>query len=149
MVNSELTLLFWRIGRRRPGRSASAVLEMVVCRGGRRIQHCLESGLRRRCDDSVRAMSCQYGSHLYLLRERARLRRAIDPIHVCNVWAMDEELIRQLVPWPTFRRLSGSDAEAGDFANHCPHCGRPQETCSSMTSRIHHSSISPMRRPGL
>jgi hypothetical protein len=46
---------------------------------------------------------------------------------VCNVWAMDEELTRQLLPWPTFRRLSGSDAESGDFANHCPHCGTPQE----------------------
>jgi Domain of unknown function (DUF5710) len=46
---------------------------------------------------------------------------------VCNIWAMDEELTRQLLPWPTFRRLSVSDGESGDFANHCSHCGTPQE----------------------
>jgi hypothetical protein len=46
---------------------------------------------------------------------------------VSNVWAMDEELTRQLLPWPTFRRLSGSDAEPSDFANHCSRCGAPQE----------------------
>jgi hypothetical protein len=46
---------------------------------------------------------------------------------VCNVWAMDEELTRQLLPWSTFRRLSGSEAESGYFTNHCPHCGAPQE----------------------
>ena len=46
---------------------------------------------------------------------------------VCNIWTMDAELTRQLLPWPTFRRLSSSDGEPGDFANHCPHCGTPQE----------------------
>jgi hypothetical protein len=46
---------------------------------------------------------------------------------VCDVWAMDEDLIRQLLPWPTFRRVSGAEGESGDFANHCSHCGTPQE----------------------
>jgi hypothetical protein len=46
---------------------------------------------------------------------------------VSDVWAMDENLIRQLRPWPTFRRISGPDGETGDFANHCPRCGTPQE----------------------
>jgi len=46
---------------------------------------------------------------------------------VCDVWAIDEDLTRQLRPWPTFRRLRGPDGESGNFANHCSHCGRPQE----------------------
>jgi hypothetical protein len=46
---------------------------------------------------------------------------------VSNVWAMDEALTRQLLPWPTFRRLSGSDAESSEFSNHCSQCGTPQE----------------------
>jgi hypothetical protein len=46
---------------------------------------------------------------------------------VSNVWAMDEDLTRQLLPWPTFRRVGGPDGESGSFANHCSHCGMPQE----------------------
>ena len=46
---------------------------------------------------------------------------------VSNVWAIDESLARQLLPWPNFRRLSGADTESNDFANHCSHCGTPQE----------------------
>ena len=36
---------------------------------------------------------------------------------VCDIWGMDEDLARQLRPWPTFR----------DYANHCRHCGAPQD----------------------
>jgi Domain of unknown function (DUF5710) len=46
---------------------------------------------------------------------------------VSDVWAMDEALTRQLRLWPTFRRTTRRNGEAGDFANHCPHCGAPQE----------------------
>ena len=49
------------------------------------------------------------------------------PFTVSNVWAMDENLTRQLLPWPAFRRVSGSYGESGGFANHCSHCGTPQE----------------------
>ena len=42
-----------------------------------------------------------------------------------NIWAMDVELARQLRPWSNFREAG----ETGDqvFANHCPHCGAPQD----------------------
>ena len=47
---------------------------------------------------------------------------------VCDVSAMDENLSHQLRRWPTFRRISNPNGEeAGNFANHCPHCGAPQE----------------------
>ncbi len=47
---------------------------------------------------------------------------------VSDVGAMTEDLIRQLLPWPNFRRVGGSGTEpGGDFANHCPHCGTPQD----------------------
>jgi Domain of unknown function (DUF5710) len=46
---------------------------------------------------------------------------------VSHVWAMDKDLTRQLLPWPAFRRVSGPDGESGGFANHCSHCGTPQE----------------------
>ena len=39
---------------------------------------------------------------------------------------MDEELTRQLKPWPTFRRIQTRTDEPGSFANHCPHCGAIQ-----------------------
>lgn len=46
---------------------------------------------------------------------------------ISDIWEMDEALARQLRPWPTFRRSHDTDAEPGNFANHCPHCGEPQE----------------------
>ena len=46
---------------------------------------------------------------------------------VSNVWTMDEDLTRQLLPWPTFRRVSAPDGESDGFVNHCSHCGMPQE----------------------
>ena len=51
----------------------------------------------------------------------------LDRFTVADVWAMDENLARQLQPWPTFRRTRDSDGAVGDFANHCPHCGTPQD----------------------
>jgi hypothetical protein len=46
---------------------------------------------------------------------------------VSDIWAMDENLTRQLQPWPTYRPMKDPDGEAGEFANHCPRCGMPQE----------------------
>jgi Domain of unknown function (DUF5710) len=42
---------------------------------------------------------------------------------VSSPWTLDAALMRQLEPWPTFRRVR----EGGYFANHCPHCGAVQE----------------------
>jgi hypothetical protein len=44
---------------------------------------------------------------------------------ISYVWAIDEELARQLRPWPNFRQVDGSGGES--FANHCAHCGSPQD----------------------
>lgn len=46
---------------------------------------------------------------------------------ISDVWAMDESLVRQLQPWPTYRRMEDSESGDGVFANHCPRCGAPQE----------------------
>ncbi len=46
---------------------------------------------------------------------------------VSDISAMDEDLARQLRPWPNFRRVEGSDGDASYFANHCPRCGSVQE----------------------
>jgi hypothetical protein len=40
---------------------------------------------------------------------------------VSDIGAMDGELIRQLRPWPSFRKLAD-----GEFVNHCPECGAAQ-----------------------
>jgi hypothetical protein len=44
---------------------------------------------------------------------------------VSHIWAIDEELARHLRRWPNFRKVIDSDDEA--YANHCPHCGAPQD----------------------
>ncbi len=46
---------------------------------------------------------------------------------VSDIWAIDDALARQLTAWPTFRRVNGLDADDAYFANHCPHCGAPQD----------------------
>lgn len=46
---------------------------------------------------------------------------------VSDIWAMDEALIRQLEPWPNFRRIRTRNSETGSFANHCPHCSAVQQ----------------------
>lgn len=47
---------------------------------------------------------------------------------ISDVWAIDDRLAKQLHPWPTFHRLGASATEpGGGFANHCPHCGTPQD----------------------
>lgn len=46
---------------------------------------------------------------------------------ISDLYAMDDNLAHQLQRWPTFRRITRSNGEAGNFANHCPHCGAPQE----------------------
>jgi hypothetical protein len=52
---------------------------------------------------------------------------ALTQFTVCDVWAMDEALARQLRPWPNFRRVWDAGEESGDFANHCPRCGAAQD----------------------
>jgi hypothetical protein len=46
---------------------------------------------------------------------------------VSDIWAMDEDLVRQLRPWPGFREVRDPGEEASSFANHCPRCGALQE----------------------
>lgn len=46
---------------------------------------------------------------------------------VSDIWAMDDELTRQLARWPTFHRTPTRQGEPGDFANHCPHCDEIQQ----------------------
>jgi len=46
---------------------------------------------------------------------------------VSHVWAIDENLARQLRPWPTFREVRDPDEEGSYFANHCPRCGSLQD----------------------
>lgn len=46
---------------------------------------------------------------------------------VADIWAMDNGLAAQLRPWPAFRRMESGVDGPGDYANHCPHCGTPQE----------------------
>lgn len=46
---------------------------------------------------------------------------------VSDVWSMDEGLARQLSRWTTYRRCDDPEPGAGDFANHCAHCGAPQD----------------------
>jgi len=41
---------------------------------------------------------------------------------VSGIWAMDEELTRQLRPWASFRMT-----EAGEYANYCSRCGAVQD----------------------
>ena len=45
---------------------------------------------------------------------------------VSNIWAMDDALAAQLEVWPYFKPIELGGA-AGDYANHCPHCGAFQE----------------------
>jgi hypothetical protein len=53
-----------------------------------------------------------------------------DPIAdftVFDIWAMDGVLAKLMQRWPCYRKGVGDDAEEGNFANHCPHCGAMQE----------------------
>ncbi len=50
----------------------------------------------------------------------------LPPFTVSDISAMDDSLTRQLQPWPMFHRVDDPDDD-GLFANHCPHCGAPQE----------------------
>jgi hypothetical protein len=45
---------------------------------------------------------------------------------VSNISAMDDALAAQLEAWPCLKPIE-SGCAAGDYANHCPHCGAPQE----------------------
>jgi hypothetical protein len=46
---------------------------------------------------------------------------------VSDVWAMDDALVRQLEPWPAFRKVASPDFQESDFFNHCPRCGALQD----------------------
>ncbi|HEY3784362.1 MAG TPA: hypothetical protein VGL55_03680 [Steroidobacteraceae bacterium] len=48
---------------------------------------------------------------------------ALSRFTISDVTAIDKALARQLEPWPTFRKVGGSDVPEGDYANHCRHCG--------------------------
>jgi hypothetical protein len=52
---------------------------------------------------------------------------ALTRFTISDISAMDEALARQLEPWPNFRQVSDPSGEAGNFMNHCPRCGSPQE----------------------
>lgn len=52
---------------------------------------------------------------------------------VSNLTAVDEILLRQLAPWPHFRRVQSSDGRAATFENHCPSCAEAQDDW-----RLHH-----------
>jgi uncharacterized protein DUF5710 len=45
---------------------------------------------------------------------------------VSNIWAMDDALAAQLEVWPYLKPIE-LDRAVGNYANHCPHCGEPQE----------------------
>jgi hypothetical protein len=49
---------------------------------------------------------------------------------VSTIWAMDEALKYQLQSWAHFKRSAGPRRQPRYFANHCPHCGAPQEEMS-------------------
>jgi hypothetical protein len=46
---------------------------------------------------------------------------------VSDVSGIDDALANQLQRWPTYRRISNLSGELGNFANHCSHCGTPQD----------------------
>jgi len=46
---------------------------------------------------------------------------------VSDIYAIDEDLSRQLEPWPNFHETRDREGEEGTFANHCPHCGEIQQ----------------------
>jgi uncharacterized protein DUF5710 len=50
----------------------------------------------------------------------------LDRFTVSGIRAMDEALAHQLRRWPMYRRIDDPETDAGDFANHCSHCGAPQ-----------------------
>ena len=41
---------------------------------------------------------------------------------VCDVWAIDETLARQLAPWPDFYQVLEPAQDSGRYANHCRSC---------------------------
>ena len=53
--------------------------------------------------------------------------QALRQFTVSNVWAMDETLTRQLLPWHHYREVVDKGLKAGYFANHCAHCDAVQE----------------------
>jgi hypothetical protein len=53
-----------------------------------------------------------------------------DPLYrftLCDVWAMDEALVRQLDPWPQYKKVRDPASQEEYFANHCPGCGTMQD----------------------
>jgi Domain of unknown function (DUF5710) len=52
---------------------------------------------------------------------------ALTRFTVSNIWAADGALRILLQRWPCYRPGIGEDAEQGNFANHCSHCGAMQE----------------------
>ena len=75
----------------------------------------------RRCSEmmEVICIHCQRGTD-------TESDDSITRFTVSNIRAMDDALAGQLEVWPYFKPIELGRA-AGDYANHCPHCGAPQE----------------------
>lgn len=69
---------------------------------------------RSRREIEVLAIYCQRGT---------ASGESLEQFTVQGIWAMEPALTRQLERWPSFR----FDAQQGCYANHCPHCGAPQD----------------------
>jgi hypothetical protein len=69
---------------------------------------------RCRREIEVAAVYCQHG---------IASREPLEQFTVFGISAMEPALARQLERWPSFR----FDPQQGCFANHCPHCGAPQD----------------------
>jgi len=69
---------------------------------------------RCRREIEVAAIYCQQG---------IASQEQLEQFTVFGIWAMEPALARQLERWPSFR----FDAQQGCYANHCPHCGAPQD----------------------
>jgi Domain of unknown function (DUF5710) len=70
------------------------------------------------CNSNIQAI-CIYRESGTVLEE------PLTQFTVSNVWAVDDELARQLRFWPDFRKSGRPGNEV--FANHCPHCGSLQD----------------------
>lgn len=51
----------------------------------------------------------------------------LESFTLSDIWAMDESLTRQLLPWSHFRKVRAPDGDTGYYANHCPCCGAVQD----------------------
>jgi hypothetical protein len=69
---------------------------------------------RCRREIEVAAIYCRHGD---------ASEEPLEQFTVSGIRAMEPALARQLERWPSFR----FDTQQGYYANHCPHCGAPQD----------------------